>query len=428
MELYKLISFMIYNILSVYVGVRIIELFLIRNYRRQKMAIFLYSGTWLINSIVSILDCGIIFTRISIVLCFIILAFFLYEGDWKIKVVAVTSSIVMGIIVENIVWMFSNTINKPIVNEALGCLCSGILEMLIVILIEKLLSLEHYTVIPIYGYINIILLSVASVILAEIVTEEVHNYKLSMIALNMICILNISTYYIYRKIAENHKRDLQRTILIQENQMYTNQLKIMQQSQQYIRILRHDMKNHLQLIKLYLSEGEYEKAMGYCGKLEEEKEITKEYVRTGNITVDSILNYKLNYICRKFKCEIICSIDIPSESVISEVDLNIILGNLLDNAADALAKVEKKILDIKIKYERGILYISIYNSYNGKIIVDKRGKLLTGKLEKENHGLGLESVERIVKKYNGISKISYEEHIFKIDIMLYKRNAVENEL
>ena len=34
------------------------------------------------------------------------------------------------------------------------------------------------------------------------------------------------------------------------------------------------MKNHLQLIKLYLSEGEYEKAMGYCGKLEEEKEIT----------------------------------------------------------------------------------------------------------------------------------------------------------
>jgi len=54
--------------------------------------------------------------------------------------------------------------------------------------------------------------------------------------------------------------------------------------------------------------------------------------------------------------------------------------------------------------------------------------LLTGKLEKENHGLGLESVERIVKKYNGISKISYEEHIFKIDIMLYKRNAVENEL
>ena len=96
MELYKLISFMIYNILSVYVGVRIIELFLIRNYRRQKMAIFLYSGTWLINSIVSILDCGIIFTRISIVLCFIILAFFLYEGDWKIKVVAVTSSIVMG--------------------------------------------------------------------------------------------------------------------------------------------------------------------------------------------------------------------------------------------------------------------------------------------------------------------------------------------
>ena len=88
----------------------------------------------------------------------------------------------------------------------------------------------------------------------------------------LICILNISTYYIYRKIAENHKRDLQRTILIQENQMYTNQLKIMQQSQQYIRILRHDMKNHLQLIKLYLSEGEYEKAMGYCGKLEEEKE------------------------------------------------------------------------------------------------------------------------------------------------------------
>ena len=58
----------------------------------------------------------------------------------------------------------------------------------------------------------------------------------------------------------------------------------------------------------------------------------REYVKTGNVAVDSILNYKLEVIEKQTGCKPQLQIDIPRESMISEADLNIVLGNLLDNA------------------------------------------------------------------------------------------------
>ena len=332
----------------------------------------------------------------------------------------------MGIIVENIVWISSNVLGAPLENAALGCLYSGVLELFIVVLIEKILSFDRYAVLPVGGYLSIGILSVGSVMVAEIISEEVHSHELSMIALSIICILNISTYYIYQKIAENYKEGLQRTMLIEENRMYVKQMEILRQSQEYVRVLRHDMKNHMQLIHTWLESGEYEKAKEYVGKLGEKHGITQEYVRTENIEVDSILNYKLDLICRHLKCVPQIYIEIPRESIMPEVDLNIILGNLLDNAAEAMEKAKEKYLNLQMTFEKNILYISLYNSFDGKLETDKDGKIRTRKADRSEHGIGLRSIDLVVKKYNGTIRILKENYIFKVDLILYTKAAVGN--
>lgn len=78
-------------------------------------------------------------------------------------------------------------------------------------------------------------------------------------------------------------------------------------------------------------------------------------------------------------CKPQLQIDIPCESMISEADLNIVLGNLLDNAGEALQKSDEKHLDICLKYERGILYLSIYNSFDGVVYKGSNSKFKTRK-------------------------------------------------
>lgn len=421
MDVYNIVFNVIYNVLSVYVGIRVLDLFLIKKEKTWIIKICVYVAIWLTNSIIYVSEFGIWPTRISIIIGFSVASIVLYNGSWIRRIVAVIAAIGLGIIVENIIWIFSYLIGKPIQNEAIGCLSSGILELFIVVLIEKILSYDRYVILPISGYISITVLSVGSVVLGEIIAEEIASYKLSMIALSIICILNISTYYIYQKIAENYKQNMQRTILIQENEMYAKQLELLQQSQQNIRLLRHDMKNHIQLVTAYIENGQYEKALEYAQKIGERNRQTEEYVKTGNMEIDSILNYKLDHIKSQMDCEFRLYVDMPKECVISDIDLNIILGNLLDNAEEALKKASKKYLDLQIKYERKILYISVYNSYNGELKIGNNGVLHTQK-KKKGHGMGINSVEMIVKKYNGLIRRSYDDYNFKTDIVIYTGN------
>ena len=117
----------------------------------------------------------------------------------------------------------------------------------------------------------------------------------------------------------------------------------------------------------------------------------------------------------------------PREPVMSEVDMNIILGNLLDNAAEAMERAEEKYLNLQMTYFKNIMYISLYNSYDGKVEADRKGRLLTRKARKEGHGIGLESVKLVLGKYGGKMKLSHENCIFKVDLMLFGKAAVGEE-
>ena len=180
-------------------------------------------------------------------------------------------------------------------------------------------------------------------------------------------------------------------------------------------------------LPIYLEKGEYGKAREYADSLAECPRTVQEYVRTGNMGVDSLLNYKLDMICRHTGCIPQLSVGIPGEPFMPEADLNIILGNLLDNAAEGIEGADEKYLDLQMRYERNVLYISIYNSYDGQVELDKNGRFRTRKVRKEGHGIGLESVEFVLKKYGGKLMISHENCIFKADLMLYAQAAAREE-
>ncbi len=116
-------------------------------------------------------------------------------------------------------------------------------------------------------------------------------------------------------------------------------------------------------------------------------DVGKEYVKTGNRNIDSIINYKVHE-ARVHNIIVKTHINIPKEFNISSFDLIVILGNLIDNAIEALDKTINKKLEIELIFKKGVFYINIKNDFNGEII-KKNDLFETTKRNKKIHGLGL---------------------------------------
>jgi sensor histidine kinase regulating citrate/malate metabolism len=180
---------------------------------------------------------------------------------------------------------------------------------------------------------------------------------------------------------------------------------------------RHDYHNHMQLLKAHLAMGQYEQAKNYLNQLEEDLDSIDVAYKTGNVSLDAILNSKLS-VAEKQGIEIHSKATVPEKLAVSDVDLCVVIGNLLDNAMESCEKMkvdEQRFLRVYIGVFKQQLYISVTNSTNEVIrkldkeyISSKRG----------NHGHGLKRIDTIVEKYDGFINRKNEPGVFVTEIML----------
>lgn len=230
-------------------------------------------------------------------------------------------------------------------------------------------------------------------------------------------IINISVFYLYHILIENYINLRENDIYKQQTYAYQNQLEVIMESGNRVRALRHDMKNHILALQVLVQRKEIEETNQYLDSMKSFMTNPKEYVKTGNDTVDSLLNYKIQKANEVLNV-VETKISIPEQLHLRSFDLNVLLGNLLDNAIDASMQTEDKKLKITIKLDKGILFLNICNSCQR--IADGRNNFLeTTKEDKVNHGIGLKNVRRIVGKYHGEIAFLYEKDSMETDVMMY---------
>lgn len=418
MKIFEMIVSIVFYAFSIYVDLRYIKLFL-----RPKENCTI--GTKCICAVGIAVNWAVyyflpiqILITLSAFSYILLLSVLNYKGSILEKLLAVGLTLALGVVAEGIVWRFQVWINGGNINETLGSLMSNLLLLIIVVTLEKWIRFDKEIRLSWGSYFNMIIVSVGGVILAEILTDiSVLSYQVVMMGLCAICIMNIGTYYMYEKVYDAYREKIKKVVLEKQIVMYQNQFEIIHASRQDMKQLRHDMKNHFLLLEGYLQKEKYAEAQEYIGKLTEKAILSKEYVNTGNDELDSILNYQLGR-ADNLHCEADVKIEVPKERILSDFDLNMLLSNLLDNALEAIEKVEVRVLTVRIKYIKRMLYISVYNSYDGS--VKREGsKLLTTKVKKEGHGIGITCIRSIVDKYQGEMTIQTAEDMFKVDIILY---------
>ena len=176
---------------------------------------------------------------------------------------------------------------------------------------------------------------------------------------------------------------------------------------------RHDYRHHIQTMKVHAANREYEEIDRYLDMLDDDLTNVETVIKTGNRMADAILNSKLSLAAQK-DIQVKADAKIPVSLTVSELDLCIVIGNLLDNAIEACMELppEERLIRIYMEMKGNYLYMALTNTAAGK----KKKSFRSTK--GEGHGFGIVRADDIVKKYGGYITRASEDEAFSTEVLL----------
>lgn len=304
--------------------------------------------------------------------------------------------------------------------DALSCIVVAIMLWIIYEIIRMFkVSDTQFKMPKIFSGI-IILLSVAAITL-EMVIFLYGNVPELVKIVSVMCMLVILflIIFMYDILNDYYNEKIRLELLEKEKNYYLNQAELATEHVNEIRKFKHDIKNHLLALDAII-QNDRKGAKEYITELEDRVSSEELYSESGNVAVDSVINYKLSNATNK-NIKVSSKIVIPEQFSIDTKDIITIIGNLLDNAIEAADKTDgRKYVNIHMELKMGNLFIEVSNSYNGKI-KQEDGKFITDKTDKKIHGIGITNIKDTLKKYESNIDFSYTEKDFCVKVIMCKK-------
>ncbi len=211
--------------------------------------------------------------------------------------------------------------------------------------------------------------------------------------------------------AENDRlREREMQILIKQKQFETLQERIDE-----ARAAKHDMRQHLHMISAYLEDEKYGELKAYINRFRKTvpENITISYC--AHYGIDALLQYFAG-LARENGIAFSARMELPAKIGIPDDVLAVLMGNLLENAVEACAKEAKPVISIRSQMQGNAVFFKIVNTFTGKAKKSPDGLYLSSK--HEGRGIGLRSVRGIVEDYKGILKITQEDGLFTVSVLV----------
>lgn len=418
------IVYLLSNIFETYIIYKFMHLFFDRS-ANKRVELASYTLYFVVMGAIYIVFNIPIITLFSNLILFFLLTLN-YASTWKSRLTAVVYIYAILISVETITIIiieilnlneFTNGMDMELI---LSLIVSKILSYIVVLAMSDFKMLKAgINISPLHwGAVFIIPLGTIFSTVTLMTESSQDNFLKILISIAIFFLINILVFYLYDLLLQSYQEKMERNLLKHQNNAYINQLKIINQSQENLRILRHDLKHHISVLENLIQTNNNESALQYLRSTFDFITYADEYAKSGNTEIDSILNYKIHE-AKKQKIEVDLNLHIPEKLNIQPFDLVAVLGNLLDNAIEATSKLEEdKKIKISVELERNVLYVSVTNPFHGELLY-KDNKLKTTHKDEENHGLGLNSVQKSIEKYNGTMNVRHTDKVFCVDVLLY---------
>lgn len=250
----------------------------------------------------------------------------------------------------------------------------------------------------------------------EILQNEISHVRFLIIAFFMIGV-NIGFFYLFDKQIQAEKLRWEYQMISLWERMQGEYYEVLINRDLEVSKMYHDMKNHISFLKYQADENNLAGIQEYLEKLSDSFVANKVHFTNQN-TINAILNIKNKQAKEK---QAVLDIMVPKVFPllkIIDMDLVIVLANCLDNAIEAVEKLEKtglrRIKVVILSDEAGIS-LMVENPVSKELTLDD---LQTTKDEKDKHGFGIKNIKSIVEKYEGNFQIEIENRIFRVKIFL----------
>lgn len=184
-----------------------------------------------------------------------------------------------------------------------------------------------------------------------------------------------------------------------------------------VRKIQHDMKQHLTVISGYLEADSTEECKAYVNELLPTVCNIGNPISSDNAVLDYLINSKLAHLD---DTKIVVSGSIGDLSDIKESDLACLIGNVLDNAVEAVQKIRKtknKRIELLFLRQNSNRIIICKNTVERSVLQSNK-ELKTTKKSKDTHGYGTKIIAKIVSDYRGMVDYFEEFGMFGVQLIL----------
>ena len=256
-------------------------------------------------------------------------------------------------------------------------------------------------------YINMIEFEFQVQILAEEGPSEYllnHWQLLAMYFLGLVSLFCI--LFSYKRLQQNFRLSTEISLLEQQEHSLNQYVEEAKTRYDRTKSFRHDIRNHIAVVKKLLQGGKLEEAVSYIEDMDDMAEKMSFPCSTNNPVVDILVGNKLG-IAKSMGIDVDCSLLLPYPCSLRDIDICIVLSNALDNAIRAvksLGTATEKYICVSGRLQGDFLMMEIENSFRGN-----------GAFKK---GTGLSNINAVAEKYGGAMSIKTQENVFVLHVLL----------
>lgn len=217
-----------------------------------------------------------------------------------------------------------------------------------------------------------------------------------------------------KKLADSFELNMKLSLLEQETHSLRQYVEEARTSYENTASFRHDIKNHISIVRELLRNSRPQQALSYIGDMETIAAGLSFPCNTNNPVLDILLKNKLG-IAKSSGIKASCSLRLPYPCSIPDMDFCILLSNALDNAVQACRRLNpaaEKYICISGRLQGDFILLEIKNSMEGSSPI--------------RTGTGLKNIRTVAEKYHGAVSIKTQNGEFSLSILLILPHHADN--
>lgn len=210
-----------------------------------------------------------------------------------------------------------------------------------------------------------------------------------------------------------HQLDLQR-VRVEDLESHAEEMKR----------IRHDRRQHVQVLRGLLEKGEVKESMAYLEDYEGSMAEAIQPPLCENFVADTLCR-RYEALAKQAGVEVSINTLLPKEPGVAGSDLAVILGNLWENAVAAALDAEegKRFIRLQVQVKEEQILIRMENSYGG-LVCQEGERFLSSKPDRNKaEGVGIASVRAMAKRYGGMADFTYTPDTFTASVLLYANSV-----